>query len=108
MSATALIGPAIRIKGQVTAREPLTIAGSVDGSIAVEGHPVTIAAGGRISANIVADEIVVGGDVKGQLDANVRIRVNETATIEGNMTAPKVSVADGAQFTGKVKVATKK
>jgi cytoskeletal protein CcmA (bactofilin family) len=107
MSAVAFVGPAIRIKGQVIAREPLTIAGTVDGSIAVEGHPVTIAAGGRIVANIVADEIVVGGDVKGQLDASTRIRVNETATIEGDMTAPKVSVADGAKFQGKVKTANK-
>ena len=107
MSAAALIGPAIRIKGQVTAREPLTIAGTVDGSIDVSGHPVTIAAGGRISANIVADEIVVGGDVKGQLDANVRIRVNETANVEGDMKAPKVSVADGAKFQGKVQTAAK-
>ena len=107
MSAAALIGPAIRIKGQVTAKEPLTIAGTVDGSIAVEGHPVTIAAGGRISANIVADEIVVGGDVKGQLDANTRIRVHETANIEGNLTAPKVSLADGAKFHGKVQTSKK-
>jgi cytoskeletal protein CcmA (bactofilin family) len=107
MSAAALIGPAIRIKGQVTAREPLTIAGSVDGSIDVSGHAVTIAAGGQVSANITADEIVVGGDVKGQLDATARIRVNETATIQGDMKAPKVSVADGAQFQGKVQTAQK-
>ena len=107
MSAVALIGPAIRIKGQVTAREPLTIAGSVDGTIDVQGHPVTIAAGGRIQANIIANEIVVGGEVKGQLDASERIRVNETASIEGNMKAPKVSVADGAKFQGKVETAKK-
>ena len=107
MSAAALIGPAIRIKGQVTAREPLTIAGSVEGSIDVSGHHVTIVAGGQVSANVIADEIVVGGDVKGQLDATARIRVNETATIKGDMKAPKVSVADGAQFQGKVQTAQK-
>ena len=107
MSAAALIGPAIRIKGQVTAREPLTIAGSVDGTIDVQGHPVTISAGGRITASIVANEIVVGGEVKGQLDATERIRVNETASIEGNMKAPKVSVADGARFQGKMETSGK-
>ena len=102
MSTAALIGPAIQIKGQVTAREPLTIAGRVDGSVDVDGHPLTIAAGGHITANITAPEIVVGGEVNGQLDATVSITVRETAKIEGDMNAPKVSVADGAKYHGRV------
>jgi len=105
MSTAALIGPAVQIKGQVTAKEPLTIAGRVDGSINVDGYPVTIAAGGQITANIAAPEIIVGGDVNGQLDASVRISVRETAHVEGNMTAPKVSVAEGARCHGKVQTA---
>ena len=40
--------------------------------------------------------------MNGHLDARVRITVRETANIEGDMTAPKVSVADGAKFQGKV------
>ena len=102
MSAAALIGPAIRIKGQVTAREPLTIAGTVDGSIAVEGHALTIAPGGQVTANLVAPEIVVGGHVDGNLDATTRILVRDTASIEGDLTAPKVAMEDGARFHGKV------
>lgn len=105
MTTAALIGPAVLIKGQVTAREPLTIAGRVDGSITVDGHPLTIAAGGKISANLAAPEIVVGGEVNGHLDATVRITVRDTATIEGDMTAPKVSLADGAKFHGRVRTA---
>lgn len=105
MSIAALIGPAVQIKGQVTAREPLTIAGRVDGSVHVDGHPLTIAAGGQISANLTAPEIVVGGEVNGQIDATVRITVRETAKIEGDMSAPKVSVEDGAKYHGRVKTA---
>jgi cytoskeletal protein CcmA (bactofilin family) len=103
MSTAALIGPAIQIKGQVTAREPLTIAGRVDGTVSVDGHSLTIVAGGHISANITAPEIVVGGEVNGDIDATVRITVRETARIEGDMNAPKVSVADGAKYRGRVR-----
>ena len=107
MSIAALIGPATRITGHVTAREPLTIAGRVDGPVNVEGHLLTIAAGGHISANISAPEIVVGGEVNGPLDATVRITVRETATIEGDRNAPHVSVEEGAKYHGRVNTADK-
>jgi cytoskeletal protein CcmA (bactofilin family) len=108
MSTAAHIGSSIHIKGHVTAQEPLTIAGRVDGTIAVDGHSVTIAAGGQVHATIVAHEIVVGGEVHGQLDATSRIVVRETATVVGDMTAPNVSLADGAVVTGKVQTGERK
>lgn len=105
MDMAAQIGPSIRIKGEITASEPLTIAGSVDGSIEVEGHPLTIAAGGRVSATLIAHTIVVGGSVNGRLNAGARIVVRDTATIEGDLSAPTVSLADGATVQGRVETA---
>jgi len=104
----ANIGASIYIKGHVTAQEPLTIAGRVEGTISVDGHALTIAPGGQVNANIVAQEIVVGGDVKGQLEARSRIVVRETAKVEGDLNAPSVSIADGAQVRGRVQTAERK
>lgn len=108
MDTAAQIGASIRIKGEVTASEPLTIAGHVDGSIEVSGHPLTIVAGGRISATLLADTIVVAGAVTGLLHAGARIVVRETAVIEGDLTAPAVSVADGAAVHGRVETTARK
>ena len=105
MDTPAHIGPSIRIKGEITASEPLTIAGIVDGSVEVQGHPLTIVAGGRVSATLVADTIVVGGSVNGRLNAGARIVVRDTATIEGDLSAPTVSLADGATVHGRVQTA---
>jgi cytoskeletal protein CcmA (bactofilin family) len=103
MSTTAHIGTSIYIKGQITAKEPLTISGRVDGTIQVDGHPLTILAGAQITAStIVAHEVVVGGTVTGQIDATGRIVVRETARIEGDLTAPSISVAEGAILKGRV------
>jgi cytoskeletal protein CcmA (bactofilin family) len=108
MNTSAHIGSSIRIKGEVTASEPLTIAGHVDGSIAVDGHPLTIVAGGQVSASLVAHTIVVGGTVNGRLNAGAKIVVRETAVIEGDLIAPAVSLADGATVHGRVETAERK
>jgi cytoskeletal protein CcmA (bactofilin family) len=108
MNSPALIGPSIRIKGEVTAGEPLTIAGHIDGTVTVEGHTLTIAAGGRATANLTADTIVVAGTVKGRLNAGARILVRETASIDGDITAPIVGFADGATISGRIQTAERK
>ena len=102
MPNVAYIGPSIHITGQVEADEPLTIAGRVSGPITVNGHAVTIEAGARTEADITADTIVISGDSHGRLTATVRIVVGGTATIEGTLSAPAISVADGAVVHGRV------
>ena len=105
MDIAATIGPSIHITGQVFANEPLTIAGHVSGTIDVSGHPVTVTDSGDVSADIVAHTIVVGGNVQGNLLADGRIVVNRTATIAGDLSAPAVSIDDGAVLQGRLEVA---
>jgi len=108
MSTSALIGTSIRIKGEVTSAEPLTIAGHVDGSVDVQGHPLTILESGHVDATVQAETIVVAGSVNGLLSAATRVVVRETAIVEGDVTAPKVSLADGATVHGRIETAGRK
>ena len=105
MNATAHIGPTISIKGQVISEEPLTIAGHVDGSVEVVGHALTIMDAGKVTATLLATTIVISGAVDGSLCANEKIVVGGTAVIKGDLTAPALSVADGAQVYGQIDVA---
>ena len=98
----ARIGSSICIKGDIVANEPLMIAGRVDGTIEVVGHAVTLVSSGRLDAIVSAHTIVIDGTVNGNLTADARIVVGETATIEGQVSAPMVSVASGATLHGKV------
>jgi cytoskeletal protein CcmA (bactofilin family) len=104
----ARIGPSIRIKGEVISREPLTISGVVDGTIDADGHPLTVDDGGKVTATITAHTIVIAGKVNGSLSADARIVVRETATIDGDLFAPAVSLADGATVQGRVETAARK
>jgi cytoskeletal protein CcmA (bactofilin family) len=105
MDAVAHIGPSIHIKGEISAQEPLTIAGHVTGTIDVSGHPLVVTDSAQVAADIIAHTIVIGGIVHGHLTADGRIVVHKTATFEGNLSAPSVSVDDGALLQGHLEIA---
>jgi cytoskeletal protein CcmA (bactofilin family) len=108
MQAASVIGQSITIKGDINSDEPLTIAGRVDGTIRVNGHSLTIDGAGHVNADVQADSIVVAGQVTGALVATTRLVVRETATVEATLTAPVLSVADGAEIRGRIDVAGRK
>lgn len=100
----ARLGSTVFIKGEITAQEPLTLAGRVDGTIHVTGHIVTVERGARIDADISAAGIVVAGEVKGSLAAESRIHLQSGAEVEGDLSAPRIAVDEGALVQGKVHV----
>jgi cytoskeletal protein CcmA (bactofilin family) len=105
MNGVAQIGPSIRIKGNITAQEPLTIAGEVVGNIDVSGHQLVVTEAARVTADIVAHTLVIGGFVTGKLCAEGGVVVQHTATVAGEMSAPSISVSDGAQLQARFQIA---
>lgn len=108
MDTAARIGPSIRIKGEVHSGEPLVVAGHIDGTIEVNGHPLTIDPGGSIEAEVAAHTIIIAGKANGLLTAAARVVVRETARVEGDISAPIVSLAEGAVLNGRVETTGKK
>jgi cytoskeletal protein CcmA (bactofilin family) len=97
----AHIGPSVVVKGDISAKEPLTVSGRVEGTIDVPGHVVTIEAGAQVTADVTAAGIIVAGTVKGSLQAEDRIALHAGADVKGNLTAPRLAVEDGARVSGK-------
>jgi cytoskeletal protein CcmA (bactofilin family) len=102
METTARIGATLVIKGEVRAQEDVAIAGRVEGSVHVSGYTVTVQPGGHVAADINARQIVVSGRVTGLLIADERIELRETAHIEGDLAAPRIVIADGAEVHGRI------
>jgi cytoskeletal protein CcmA (bactofilin family) len=108
MNMSAGIGQTIRIKGSITAHEPFVVAGHVEGTIDVSGNTLTVAEGANVIATISADTVVVQGTVNGATMAATRIVVQPTAKLEGEFSAPSISVADGAIVHGRIETTGKK
>lgn len=102
MTMSAGIGQSIRIKGEITAKEPFLIAGHVEGTVEVDGHTLTVAEGASLDATVTADMVVIQGKVNGEMSAASKIVVGATASIEGDYSAPVISIAEGATIQAKV------
>ena len=108
MTSPTYIGKTIKIKGTVTADEPFTIAGTVEGTISVKGHPVTVAAEGKLNAEAKADTMLVEGTATGKLMAESKMTFMATANVNGEIHAPVLSIAEGATLQGKIDAGRKK
>jgi cytoskeletal protein CcmA (bactofilin family) len=95
----SVLGPTLHFKGELHADEELLIKGRIEGSI-THSQRITVCAEGTVTANVRAQVIVVEGTVNGDLQAEKSVMVRETAKLRGNITAPSVSIVEGALFTG--------
>ena len=95
------IGKSMRIKGKITGNQDLLIDGQVEGRIFLKGHKLSIGANGRVTAAIRdAKAVVVGGEMIGNISANDKVEITSTGTMRGDIKAPRVVLADGAQYKG--------
>jgi len=98
----AVIGGSITVQGDIKGQEDLTILGQVKGTIDVKEHTVTVGQSGKVKADVHAKLIVVEGRVEGNLFGSDQIVLRSTADVQGNLTAPRVALEDGAQFKGAI------
>ena len=99
----AWIGKAVRVEGKVISSEDLTIDGEVEGSIEVGDHNLTIGPGAAIKADLLAKTIIISGAILGNVRAVEKVDLSSSGSVEGDITAPRFAMADGATVTGKVK-----
>ena len=73
----AHIGPSVVIKGELHGNEDLTVDGVVEGTIVLREHVLTIGPHGRIKAQVLANSVVVLGEVTGDVTASELVDIRE-------------------------------
>ena len=104
----AWISGAIVVKGDVVSKEDLVIDGQIHGSIELGDHSLTIGQGADVVADLAAKSVSISGTVKGNVMGNARVELKSTAKVEGDITAPKFLMEEGATLVGKVDTGNKK
>jgi len=99
----AWIGQGVVIEGRITSFQDLRIDGKVEGTIEVGNHSLIIGARAEVKANLVSKSILVSGTVIGNVTATERVDLQATGSVEGDITAPRLMMVDGAIVKGKVK-----
>ena len=100
----SVIGGSISIKGTITASDPVYIYGCVEGSIEAPSHRVTVGREGKVVANISAREVVVMGEVCGNLNGGERVEIRGEGSLIGDLVTHRIYVEDGATLNGSIEV----
>ena len=100
----ALLGRSLVIKGEVSGAEPLYIEGSVEGTIRVDGQRLTVGRGSHVKADISAQEVVILGEVKGNVQCGDRLDIRREGRLTGDATMRSLSVEDGAVLKGSFEI----
>jgi len=96
------IGKSVVIKGELNGSEDLTIEGHVEGKIELRENVLTIGPNGKIKASVFAKAVVVLGEVTGDISATEKVDIRENGSVDGDIAAPKVAIAEGAHFRGSI------
>ena len=96
------IGKSVVIKGELNGSEDLTIEGHVEGTIQLREHVLTIGPNGRIKAQVFAKSVIVLGEVTGNVTASDKVDIRDNGSVDGDIVAPRVAIAEGAHFRGSV------
>jgi cytoskeletal protein CcmA (bactofilin family) len=100
----ACLGATITIKGEISSDEDLEIDGKVDGPILLRGHRLTAGRNAQLKSEITAREVIVYGNVFGNLRARDRVEIKKDGQVIGNITTARISIEDGAYFKGSIEI----
>jgi len=90
------------MQGTLSFKDPvnLRINGKFEGSLDTGGN-LTIGQTAIVFAEIVGDNVIVGGRVKGKIIAKERLTLLPTAVVEGDIYPVKLNIAEGALLEGR-------
>lgn len=92
-----------KVTGQVSGSSDLIVDGELEGQVDIESS-VTIGADGRVKGNVTARSVKIGGRVTGNVHGREKVEILPSGKLEGDVAAPRVVLAEGAFFKGKVEM----
>jgi cytoskeletal protein CcmA (bactofilin family) len=91
------IGSGTSIVGNIVCDGPAQFYGHIEGE--VRGSELLIGEGAEVVGNVIAQEVIIRGRIKGTIRA-VRVRLQATGAVEGDIFHRSLSIEDNALFEG--------
>lgn len=97
------IGKSITIRGNLSGAEDLSVEGRVEGAVTLSTH-LLVEDTGVVEAEVDVEQLTVDGVVQGEIRASRQVSISADAKVVGNITSPRVIIAEGARFKGRVEM----
>lgn len=101
-NAPARLGKTITLRGELKGGEDLTIDGRVEGTVMLGENRLTIGPSANVAADLTAKDVLIMGQVQGNINATGRVELRAGCLVEGDVRAMRLAIEDNAAFHGKV------
>lgn len=103
--AISIIGPGMRIVGDLDTDGTVRVEGTVEGTIRA-GRAVVLGTDGEVVGDVYTQDAVIGGRIRGRLTTENRLELQGTSVIEGEIRARSqhLQLHEGARFNGQIKM----
>jgi len=95
-----VIGPQCVVRGRLEGSGIVRVQGRFEGEIATEGD-VIVGEEGELVANVRARDVLVGGQIRGDVQATGKLELLASGRLAGDVNARQLVIAEGAVFTGR-------
>lgn len=101
---STVIGKAVIIRGDLSGSEDLYMDGDIEGSITLPESRLTIGPNARVHADIHARDVVVLGQLTGNVTATGRVDLRESAQVAGDIVAVRLAIEESVTLKGHVEL----
>lgn len=103
---STVIGKSVTVRGELSGKEDLYVDGDMEGTITLSENVLTLGPNARVLANVRAKDIVVYGNLKGDLHATGKVEIRGSAVVNGDIYSRRLSIEENASIRGKVNLGT--
>ncbi|EQD76404.1 protein containing DUF583 [mine drainage metagenome] len=99
-----LIGPDTAVTGEIRFHGGLHLDGRMQGNILADSEPslLVVSQGATVEGEIHVQEVVIHGEIKGNVYAETRLELGETAQVTGDVHYGAITVSMGATVNGQL------
>lgn len=101
------IGKSVTIHGDLSGNEDLVFDGTLEGTVALPGSRLTVGENARMKGDISVHDLIVYGVVEGNVRAAGRIELRQSAKMNGDLFASRLSIEENASVMGRVELTGK-
>ncbi len=101
----SIIGPGMNITGDLVTEGTVRVEGRIEGTVRA-GKAVIVGNSGEVVGDVITQDAVIGGRLRGTLVAESRLELQATCDIEGQIRAPAqhLKLEEGARFNGQIQM----
>jgi cytoskeletal protein CcmA (bactofilin family) len=101
---STVIGKSVIIRGELSGKEDLYIDGDVEGTVTLPDSRLTIGPNAQVRADVNAQEVVIFGNLTGNISSTGRVDLRQSAVVKGDILAGRLCIEESAVLSGRVEL----